>query len=150
MRSLDGIYIANSIDPKIMEEHKQEINGEMISEYEAIGGTVDHNHKTHTNAVQEVQNFVQTYITFNKGGKWNLLIAPERDSIGKKYDCGDFCYLHLQGVGSKYPPFYSVEKAVGIVISNGNVGKYLSQSEDDISTFLSRDGGLSWFEVKIL
>ena len=132
-----------------MEEHKQELNEEMIQSSEQMGEQ-DHNvEKIHTHAATEVHNFVQTLITFNKGGKWDLIHAPERDSLGKKYDCGEFCYLHLHGIGSRYPPFYSVEKAVGIVISNGNVGKYLSNNEEELSTFLSRDGGLSWFEVKL-
>lgn len=149
MKSLDGIFIANSIDPNVMEEHKQEINEQMISETESIGET-EHNKKIHSNPTTEVvDNFVHTHITFNKGGKWSLITAPERDSLGKKYDCGEYCYLNLQGSNSKYPPLYSVENAVGLSIANGNVGKYLSQNEEDISTFLSRDGGLNWFEVII-
>jgi hypothetical protein len=147
MRSLEGIYIANKIDPKIMEEHKQEINEEMIQNNENLGDQDQHHQKIHNHATKDIANFVETVITFNKGGKWTPLTAPERDSSGKKYDCGENCYLHLHGVNSKYPQFYSVEKAVGIILGNGNVGKYLSQNEEDLSTFLSRDGGLSWFEV---
>ena len=97
----------------------------------------------------EVLEFLQTSITFNKGGKWSLITAPERDSLGKKYDCGEFCNLNLHGINSKYPPFYSVERAVGLIIGNGNIGKYLTNNQEDISTFLSRDGGLNWFEVII-
>jgi len=67
---------------------------------------------------------------------------------GKLYDCDDACFLNLHGVSSEFPPFYSVSSAIGIILANGNVGEYLSKDPEDISTFLSRDGGLNWFEVR--
>ena len=33
-------------------------------------------------------------------------------------------------------------------MATGNVGDYLSEREDEINTYLSRDGGLTWSEVK--
>jgi len=87
-------------------------------------------------------------VSFNKGGNWQRLKAPSRDINGKKYDCGNYCFLNLHGLTSDYPPFYSVESAAGIILANGNVGKYLSFNEDDISTYLSRDGGFTWAEVR--
>jgi hypothetical protein len=33
-------------------------------------------------------------------------------------------------------------------MGNGNVGNYLSNREDLINTYLSRDAGLTWYEVK--
>ena len=45
---------------------------------------------------------------------------------------------------------YSVDKAVGLIIGNGNVGKYLTEDEEEVATFLSRDGGLTWAEVSII
>jgi hypothetical protein len=51
-------------------------------------------------------------------------------------------------LSGEFPPFYSVESATGIIIGNGNVGKYLSHESNDISTFLSRDGGIKWFEIR--
>ena len=40
---------------------------------------------------------VQTYVTFNKGGKWEPLKAPTVDSEGKKVNCyvDEGCSLHL-------------------------------------------------------
>jgi hypothetical protein len=37
--------------------------------------------------------------------------------------------------------------AIGIIIGCGNVGQYLSLKPDEVNTYLSRDGGLSWFEI---
>jgi len=48
-----------------------------------------------------------------------------------------------------YPPPYSQESAVGIIMGVGNIGQYLeNRKEDRINTYLSRDGGLNWEEVK--
>ena len=43
--------------------------------------------------------------------------------------------------------FYSPVNAIGILIGTGNVGNYLSNRKDEINTYLSRDAGLTWFEV---
>lgn len=48
----------------------------------------------------------------------------------------------------KFGPFYSTESSVGIIMGTGNLGKYLALKEDQANTYLSRDGGLTWFEVK--
>jgi len=33
-------------------------------------------------------------------------------------------------------------------MGTGNVGDYLSYRKDEVNTYLSRNGGLTWFEVK--
>jgi Sortilin, neurotensin receptor 3, len=45
-----------------------------------------------------VQEDVKTYITHNKGGKWELLRSPTLTSQGKPIDCfvEDDCSLHLE------------------------------------------------------
>ena len=91
------------------------------------------------------KDYIKSVITFNRGGFWQRLKAPERDSEGKKYNCGNYCFLNLFGITSNVPPFYSVDSAAGIIIANGNVGHYLSKN---VSTFVSRDGGLNWIEVR--
>ena len=37
---------------------------------------------------------------------------------------------------------------MGLIISTGNIGSYLSTRPDEINTFLSRDGGFTWFEIR--
>lgn len=141
--------MANAYDPKVAFDQRGQIEGEMIESQETMAGEV--HDKTHVQSAREaLKYFIQTYITFNKGGKWHQLKAPERDSAGKKYDCGEYCFLNLHGSSIKTAGYYSFEKAVGIILGNGNVGKYLSHSTEEISTFLSRDGGFTWIEVKIL
>jgi len=94
------------------------------------------------------KEFIKTLVTFNKGGDWRRIRSPERDVDGKRYDCGEYCFLNLFGLSSEYPSYYSVETAAGIILANGNIGRYLSRDNESVSTFLSRDGGLNWFEIR--
>jgi hypothetical protein len=43
---------------------------------------------------------------------------------------------------------YSPKNALGILIGTGNVGYHLATRPFEINTFLSRDGGKNWFEIK--
>jgi len=144
IESVEGSYIANIIDYNYMIDAELELEEE---ERESMESMQNSNKKRTDHSNNAYKDFMQTTITFNKGGNWKRLKAPLRDVDGKKYDC-DSCYLNLHGVTGNFPTFYSVESAAGIIIGNGNVGEYLSHDEDDISSFLSRDGGLNWFEVK--
>ena len=47
----------------------------------------------------------------------------------------------------RYAPLYSTKNSIGVIIGTGNVGNYLSNRKDEINTYLSRDAGLTWFEV---
>jgi hypothetical protein len=127
-----------------MEQHKQELTEDYIEEEESL---TDKAHKKAQTHFEELKAFTKTFITFNKGGKWQELKFPEKDIHGKTITCKD-CNLHLHGISGNYPPFYSVESSTGIILGNGNIGKYLSSNIEEISTFLSRDGGLSWLEVR--
>jgi len=149
LNGLEGIYMANVVNKEWMKEAEDMIQTE---EAESDGMTeetdVNNQNKQKTNKSDTMKDFINSLITFNKGGNWHLIKAPERDFEGKRYDCGEECNLHFHGFSSANPPFYSVESAAGIVIANGNVGQYLSYNEEEINTFLSRDGGYNWFEIK--
>merc|ERR1719218_540515 len=96
------------------------------------------------------ESVVRTVISFDKGGAWSYLKPPKVDSVGKKIDCPpDKCWLHLHGITNfhNYAPFYSIENAIGIIMGTGNVGAYLRFEPDQINTYLSRDGGLTWVEA---
>jgi len=77
------------------------------------------------------------------------------DSKGNPIICDPTsgCSLHLHGYVSYYfkenlaPPFYSSRNAIGVVVAVGNVGLELSDAHDDLRTYLSRDAGLTWFEI---
>jgi len=47
----------------------------------------------------------------------------------------------------RYPYPYSISNAVGIIVGIGNVGRYLKYDSNKQNTYISRDGGLTWFEV---
>ena len=44
--------------------------------------------------------------------------------------------------------FYSSKNAIGIVLANGNVGPSLLHNKESVNTYISRDAGFSWKEVK--
>lgn len=125
VKGLEGIYIANIFD----KNHLLTDNDEKVTKKEA-------------------KKFQKTVITFDKGGEWKSIEPPERDSASKRIICEDDCSLHLHSVTSSFSPVYSNENAIGIILATGNVGRYLSYKEDELNTYLSRDGGLTWTEVK--
>jgi len=128
-----------------MKNAEQEMEEEQLSHEQSME-TIHADSRQHR--VNGYKDYIKSLITFNKGGDWKRIRAPERDVDGKKYDCGEYCFLNLFGISSEYPPYYSVESAAGIIIANGNVGRYLSHDHESVSTFLSRDGGFTWFEIR--
>jgi hypothetical protein len=147
VESIEGTYIANTISSDFIKTSEQELQEEEMQQDSMEEKTHSRNGMAKENAYLD---YIETFVTFNKGGDWKRLTAPSRDINAKKYDCDSHssCYLNLHGVTGDYATFYSVQSAAGIVIGNGNVGKFLTNNPEEISTFLSRDGGLSWFEVR--
>ncbi|KAF2498345.1 vacuolar protein sorting/targeting protein 10 [Lophium mytilinum] len=95
---------------------------------------------------------MKSKITHNDGADWAFLAPPAKDSDGKKYDCsGDLskCSLHLHGYTERGDPreTFSSPTAVGLMMGVGNVGETLSLY-DEGSTFLTRDAGINWIEIK--
>eukprot|EP01017_Pseudomicrothorax_dubius_P026778 TRINITY_DN3020_c0_g1_i1.p1 TRINITY_DN3020_c0_g1~~TRINITY_DN3020_c0_g1_i1.p1 ORF type:complete len:636 (-),score=85.45 TRINITY_DN3020_c0_g1_i1:109-2016(-) len=102
------------------------------------------------NSISSLESFKRTVITFNKGANWKPLTPPEKDSTGNRILCeSKSCSLHLHGSTSKqFSPLYSTENSLGILMGTGNIGQFLSNNIDQVNTYLSRDGGNSWFEVR--
>ncbi|KAG1800646.1 uncharacterized protein BJ212DRAFT_1497985, partial [Suillus subaureus] len=93
---------------------------------------------------------LQTRITHNDGGTWKALLAPSVDSLGQKYPCSSLaCALHVRGftecVDARVT--YSSPSVVSVVMAVGNVGDALAPYTES-NTFLSRDGGFTWEEVR--
>ncbi|OEH80039.1 putative sortilin [Cyclospora cayetanensis] len=110
---------------------------------------VEKKHERVSNRARK-EEVTRTAITFDKGGVWSYVKAPKVDSRGQKIDCPpDRCWLHLNGITKfdEFAPYYSVENATGIVMATGNVGSYLRSEKDEVNTYLSRDGGLTWIEA---
>jgi hypothetical protein len=80
----------------------------------------------------DLDETIRSYITHNKGGKWELLKAPTMDSEGRSIKCyiEDECSLHLQIYSSNgiFPPPYSQDSAVGVIMGVGNIGKRLRKN----------------------
>jgi len=92
---------------------------------------------------------VRTVISFDSGGAWTYLRHPKVDSNGQRIRCPDnSCWLHLHDFTElhTFAPVYSYKNALGIIMGSGNVGSSLSNNPAHASTYLSRDGGLTWME----
>ena len=92
---------------------------------------------------------IHSVISFNIGGAWSPLKAPTHDALGHAVNCTT-CSLHLHDTTFQehFVPFYSYDKAVGIIMAVGNIGPSLSYKAEESNTYLSRDGGLNWQEVR--
>jgi hypothetical protein len=139
VNSLPGVYIANIFDKldQVVEEEGQSYYGSSSSS------------PSRSRNIKKLPDR-KSLITFNGGGDWSPILAPAKSSTGKtiKCDLAMGCSLHLHNFSSaKYPYPYSVKSAVGLIIAVGNIGVRLSDSDFDLNTYLSRDGGLTWFEI---
>jgi len=88
---------------------------------------------------------LQTYISFNNGGKWTRLTKPTN------VPCSDCTGLNLVGRSNRrnIPSFYTTSKAVGLIIASGNVLNTLRDTTpNDLDTYFSRDAGLTWEKVR--
>mmetsp|Transcript_5993 Transcript_5993/g.13214 ORF Transcript_5993/g.13214 Transcript_5993/m.13214 type:complete len:851 (-) Transcript_5993:201-2753(-) len=142
--SLEGVYLANFKDI----QRAGDATSDQDDSEDAMSTQVDSKRDTKKRGKDE--SVVRTVISFDKGGVWSYLKPPRVDSVGKQIDCPpDRCWLHLHGITNfhNYAPFYSLENAAGIIMGTGNVGPYLRFEPDQINTYLSRDGGLTWAEA---
>eukprot|EP00892_Ulva_mutabilis_P002708 jgi/Ulvmu1/12438/UM009_0090.1 len=101
-----------------------------------------------------------TKITHNAGASWHLISvdpANVRNTVCKAAcQKGQPCYLHLHGASSwvrgssERPAVWASAAAPGIVMASGNLGPEkigLKTDKNDLCTWLSRDGGLTWIDV---
>lgn len=135
IESLEGVIIANTFDPDNMNAQVEDTGK---GKYKKVNRNVEADQKR------------KSYITFNRGGRWEYLNPPVKTSTGKNINCKieKGCSLHLHSLTSdRYPFPYSVQNAVGIIVGIGNVGKYLQYDDNKLNVYISRDGGLTWFEV---
>eukprot|EP00922_Rhytidocystis_sp_ex-Travisia-forbesii_P048723 GHVS01072535.1.p1 GENE.GHVS01072535.1~~GHVS01072535.1.p1 ORF type:complete len:907 (+),score=123.35 GHVS01072535.1:202-2922(+) len=145
--SLEGVFLANFKD----DQDDSDSPSSVVSDNNENAGetAVDQRRR----AKGKAEEVVRTVVSFDKGGKWSFLVPPRVDALGKPIECargGDNkCWLHLHGISNfhQYAPFYSVENAVGMIMGTGNVGSHLRFEPDEVNTYLSRDGGLTWVEA---
>lgn len=120
-----------------------------VKEAKEPKGTAERNEEAFSK--KEVRTPMKTYISMNRGGSWSLLNAPEKTARGKMINCkvSKGCSLHLHSYSSPvYPVPYSHQNAVGLIMGIGNLGTQLKFDNEEINTYLSRDGGLTWFEIQ--
>lgn len=153
VEGLPGIYITNVYDEKAVKLSKIDRSDGQIPA-EQPGGKSSGKFKAASSDSQaqerreSLDNHVITMISFNRGGTWQRLQAPAKDADGEPIYCEEECNLHLTSYSSiNSGPPYSSKHSLGIVLGVGNVGEYLSTRPDELNTYFSRDGGLTWYEI---
>mmetsp|Transcript_11552 Transcript_11552/g.15062 ORF Transcript_11552/g.15062 Transcript_11552/m.15062 type:complete len:887 (+) Transcript_11552:98-2758(+) len=134
---LEGVYIANYVE-----------NVDNIEAFESTksGSSLKPGKRSHN----RVEPSIRTVISFDKGGEWSALRPPTVGSNGAPIQCSSSdCALHLHGQSEElFGPVYSATTSVGLIMGVGNVGARLLNDRDAVNTYLSRDGGQTWSEVR--
>jgi hypothetical protein len=102
------------------------------------------------NAYLPPSDEVVTGITYDNGVSWDFINVPPELASQCNASQGNWCGMHLMGRSADYfgQAPTSLPDAVGLAIATGNVGDSLDiQEPDELSTFLTRDGGVSWKAV---
>ncbi|RKP14721.1 hypothetical protein BJ684DRAFT_1825, partial [Piptocephalis cylindrospora] len=105
------------------------------------------------------EKVLESRMTHDNGANWFPLTPPERDSRGRLYPgCnqkGPGCQLHLHSYTELVDAenIFSASSAKGLLVGVGNVGASLGSlssitPSDSLATFLTRDAGKSWKEVR--
>ena len=94
---------------------------------------------------------LKTMITHNDGAEWDYATPPETDADGKPFGCSgsvNKCSLHIHGYTERIDKrhVYYSQSAIGLMLGTGNVGEYLDANQ--IDTFMTADGGISWKSAK--
>ncbi|GMM35449.1 type I sorting receptor [Saccharomycopsis crataegensis] len=113
------------------------------------------NHEEVVDAKTGASKKLKTKITHNDAAEWAYLAPPAVDSEGNAYPCVkqgkpfSECSLNLHGFTERvdFRDTYSSGSAVGMMIGVGNVGDFLDNDRSTSSTFLTRDGGITWTEI---
>jgi len=143
-----------------------------IFSVEGVGGVYLANQVHAGDVGRGLLDGVHTRISWDAGGSWVPLVPPASDSTGEAYPCqldsgAKNCDLHLFFKSNKggYASLHTDENAIGLIMGTGRVGAFLTETthaegstgmtsetmflgEADVGTFLSRDAGRSWVEVK--
>merc|ERR1719174_2248100 len=146
VQSLDSVYMSN-----VVWKGDDVKDADMQEEEDATSSQAERQKRMPRKGKTEAA--VRTVISYDKGGEWHTLKPPLVDSKGKGFACAGQpeCNLHLHGNPDfkLFPPYYTVPTATGLVIGVGNVGTSLRSEGDEVNTYLSRDGGVTWQETMV-
>ncbi|GFO47823.1 vps10 domain-containing receptor sorcs2 [Plakobranchus ocellatus] len=92
------------------------------------------------NSDRSAPGFVQTYVSYDKGGNWAPLFVNK--SCSKVKDCA--LLLELKD-SFELDPMRSADTAPGIILAHGLLGQ--SRRDRAMTVFATRDGGATWKEA---
>ena len=114
----------------------------LISKVETLDGVWIASHNVVYNNMQLPDS--KSMITLDDGKNWQYLNITDSPNCLNDDDCS----LHIAWVTQRRGDgLLSTGSTPGILLGVGNVGKYLDHSVDNLKTFLSRDGGVTWKKI---
>ncbi|EGR29891.1 hypothetical protein IMG5_146640 [Ichthyophthirius multifiliis] len=138
LEGIYGIYISN-IFTKEKTDHITKIYSREDTQDNHL--EIDN---SHSQILKDLQK-IETMITFDKGAIWQRIPKPKNENTCKGLNCN--LNIHSSS-NTLYNSFYSSKNAIGLVFANGNVGPYLLHDKENVNTYISRDAGLTWYELK--
>ncbi|KAG0676694.1 vacuolar protein sorting/targeting protein PEP1 [Pichia californica] len=114
----------------------------LISKVETLDGVWIASHNSEYHGMQNPDS--KTMITYDDGENWSYLNITDSENCSNDEECS----LNIAWLTQRAGDGEIVSgETPGIILGVGNVGKYLEHNVDNLKTFLSRDGGLTWKKV---
>eukprot|EP00026_Physarum_polycephalum_P004266 Phypoly_transcript_04283.p1 GENE.Phypoly_transcript_04283~~Phypoly_transcript_04283.p1 ORF type:complete len:716 (+),score=73.77 Phypoly_transcript_04283:153-2150(+) len=136
------IYMSDAADAKftrVLSSVRRKANGHTEIKLTSVKGVMLANQYTSNLAS------VQTVISYDNGGKWQLVPAP-MPCTGK--NCGMMLHISSKADNEMWGPVVVRRSAVGLILATGTIGPYVSNVGPNMtSTFFSRTAGLEWEQV---
>jgi len=163
--SLENIFYYNPTNPNNKNTWLETLSGPPFADLHPVDGLAGIYIATQLGNVLSASEAIKSQrslITFNKGGEWRHLTAPDRDVYGNT-TCrassllrllGSSCSLHVAQLfhsslpiaGSRPLPILSKRSAIGLILATGNLGSKIEINKE-YGVYRSNDGGLLWKEV---
>ncbi|XP_071817588.1 sortilin-like isoform X2 [Apostichopus japonicus] len=135
----DGIIYSLSLDKHLFP------NGESVTDFYKVQSM----RGVYMASQEDPDNGVHTMITFDRGGEWDYVEAPQGMNC---QDGVETCKLQIhnrysQQRGIKVPSIpLSIPQAPGLILAHGNVADGLTETEPDV--FVTSDGGYTWMKAR--
>jgi len=146
-RKYGTLYEADTLDPQFwpsLETNSIILDSSEVefSVFNGINGIYIANQYNTTILVDDsdIEKYLTTMISYNKGGVWNSLPVPS-NSLCSSPDCS----LHLDNVLTS---LLTQQTAIGLMLAIGNEGTMKETHSDQLNLYLSRDAGFSWELVR--
>eukprot|EP01119_Soliformovum_irregulare_P013017 TRINITY_DN3430_c0_g1_i2.p1 TRINITY_DN3430_c0_g1~~TRINITY_DN3430_c0_g1_i2.p1 ORF type:complete len:756 (-),score=129.80 TRINITY_DN3430_c0_g1_i2:20-2287(-) len=138
----EGLRYVNVLDNVLTYRNWWDFDAIRSMEGAYLANVIENAQSTQESPNFEVSPIISSYFTFDNGGTWRRITYEDNSTYVNLY--GVTTWL---GIGGFQGEFYSDANSIGLVIGTGNLGEHLDVSGSNVSTFMSRDGGRTFFKI---